>query len=63
MQNQINRTLAIPADGHFGDGMRDALRLDDQIGPVEAGKSAVFMVLNEDLFNIDPLMTFQFPVL
>ena len=31
-----------------------ALRLDDQIGSVEAGKSADFMVLNEDLFSIDP---------
>ena len=31
-----------------------ALRLDDQIGSIEAGKSADFLVLSEDLFNMDP---------
>lgn len=31
-----------------------ALRLDDQIGSIEAGRFADFMVLDEDLFNINP---------
>ena len=30
------------------------LRLDEQIGSIEAGKSADFVVLDEDLFNMDP---------
>ena len=39
--------------GYTANGAR-VLRLDDQIGSVEAGKSADFMVLNEDLFTMDP---------
>ena len=39
--------------GYTINGARQ-LRLEDQIGSIEVGKSADFMVLDEDLFEMDP---------
>ncbi|KRF26095.1 hypothetical protein ASG95_17710 [Phycicoccus sp. Soil803] len=47
-------TIDVLVKGYTIDGARQ-LRLDDRVGSIEVGKLANFIVLTDNLFEVDPL--------